>query len=375
MELTIALVIVVVASVVIMYACDSFDDAASYLGRNMKPGVRGATINAVGSSMPELMTASFLLFLYHDQDGFSAGIATTAGSAVFNAVVIPMVCILAVRYKGVSTTTIVDGVKKVVSEKINGIEVSKKTILRDGLFLLAAEAALIGFLGGNIMAWWMGASLIGIYLLYFAFLMTGFNGGSDDEDEDEDEDDDDPVSKLKALLTFDFNNLLFNGNSYSTGTAWVVLTLATTVLGIACWQLADAVMMSANALDVPPYFTAVILAAAATSVPDTVLSVKDALRGDYDDAIANALGSNTFDITVALGLPLLAYGLIYGDVSIASAEQTQILRWVIFFVSLTVLSLFLLSKKVTVTTSYILGAIYLGWMGFIIYGMATVITG
>ncbi len=243
MELTIALIIVVLASVVIMFACDGFDDAASYLGRNMQPGVRGATINAVGSSMPELMTAMFLLFLYHDQDGFSAGIATTAGSAVFNSVIIPMVCILAVRYKGVSTETIVDGVKRIVREKIDGIEVSKKTILRDGLFLLAAEAALIWFLGGDTMAWWMGACLIGIYLLYFAFLMTGFGDGNDEEEDDDDyddeDDDDEQKSKIKALLTFDFNNFLFNGNKFSTGTAWVVLTLATTVIGVACWQLAE----------------------------------------------------------------------------------------------------------------------------------------
>jgi len=380
MELTIALLIVALASVVIMYACDGFDDAASYLGRNMKPGVRGATINAIGSSMPELMTAFFLLFLYHDQGGFSAGIATTAGSAVFNAVIIPMVCILAVRYKGVSTTAIVDGVKRVVREKIDGIEVSKKTILRDGFFLLIAEAALIWFLGGDTMAWWMGAALIGIYLLYFAFLMTGFNGGNNENDEegeednDNDDEDDEEKSKIKALFTFDFNSLLFSGGSFSTGSAWVVLSLATTVIGVACWQLAEAVMMSAKALDVPPYFTAVILAAAATSVPDTVLSVKDALRGDYDDAIANALGSNTFDITVALGLPLLAYGLLFGDVFIGSAEDTQTLRIVLFLVTILVLSLFLFSKRVTVFSAYILGVIYLGWVGMLVYSVSTMTT-
>jgi Ca2+/Na+ antiporter len=32
-------------------------------------------------------------------------------------------------------------------------------------------------------------------------------------------------------------------------------------------------MISAEALGVPPYFTALIFAAAATSVPDTILSV------------------------------------------------------------------------------------------------------
>ena len=42
-------------------------------------------------------------------------------------------------------------------------------------------------------------------------------------------------------------------------------------------------------MGIPSYFTAVVLAAAATSVPDTVLSVKDARKGEYDDAVANAV--------------------------------------------------------------------------------------
>ena len=182
MEILTALGIVVAASIVIMFACDSFDDASGYLGRNMAPGVRGATINAIGSSMPELMTAIFLLFLYHDQGGFAAGISTTAGSAIFNAVVIPAVCIFAVRYRGVIVKT-VGGTAEIVREKITEIKISKRSVMRDGFFLLMAEAALIWFLSDPVMTWWMGASLIGIYAVYFLFLSRGF-GATSDEDED-----------------------------------------------------------------------------------------------------------------------------------------------------------------------------------------------
>lgn len=360
MDLVFALVIVVLASVVIMYACDGFDDAASYLGRNMAPGVRGATINAIGSSMPELMTAMFLLFLYHDKDGFAAGIATTAGSAIFNAVIIPAVCIFAVRYRGV----IVDGVR----ERVREIQVTKGGVLRDGFFLLMAEGALILFLGNSVMTWWMGLTLMGIYGLYFIFLARGFGSG-EDEDDGEDDDEDEPEGQgswIKMLLTFDFNQLLFGGSKYSTGSAWTVLSLSTLVIAAACWALSEAVMISAEALNVPPYFTALILAAAATSVPDTVLSVKDAMRGDYDDAIGNAVGSNTFDITVALGLPLVLYAVLFGNgyVVVQSADETQALRIVLFGVTVVVLALLLLARRVTVTTAWALTAIYIGWIGY-----------
>lgn len=373
MDLLIALGVVIIASLVIMYACNSFDDAASYLGRNMAPGVRGATINAIGSSMPELMTAMFLLFLFHDRDGFAAGVATTAGSAIFNAVIIPALCIFAVRYKGVLVKGSGDAVAA-VRERITRIEMSKSGLLRDGAFLLIAEAALIWFLGNSTMTWWMGGALLVIYGVYFLFLTSGFGATSDeDDDDDAEEEDDERPSKFKAILTFDFNNLIYNGKNYTTGSAWVVLSLATMAIGIACWQLAEAVMSSADALDVPAYFTALIFAAAATSVPDTVLSVKDAMRGEYDDAISNAVGSNTFDITVGLGFPLLVYALIFGDVAVMSADQTQALRIVLFAVTVVVLGVLLLRKHVTVATAYFLLIIYMGWMGFVFYDMASVV--
>jgi cation:H+ antiporter len=206
--------------------------------------------------------------------------------------------------------------------------------------------------------------------LYFIYLARGFGHSEDEEDDGDDEDDDGeaPSSKLKALLTLDFNTLLFDGDDYSTGSAWVVLTLATGAIAFASWLLADAVMTSADAMGVPPYFTALIFAAAATSVPDTVLSVKDAVRGEYDDALSNAIGSNTFDITVGLGLPLLLYTLIFNtDVMVTSAAETQLLRIVLFGVTVVVLASLLLRKRVTVSVAYLLSAIYAGWMGFVIY--------
>ena len=85
MQLLMSLGMVAGAMYVIKYACDSFEDSSKYLGRTvykMKPGVRGATIEAIASSLPELFTTTFLLFVYNDMDGFSAGIATCAGSAL-----------------------------------------------------------------------------------------------------------------------------------------------------------------------------------------------------------------------------------------------------------------------------------------------------
>ena len=65
-QLMISIGIIGVTMYVIKYACDSFGDASEHLGKKvykMKPGVRGATIEAVASSLPELFTTTFPLFV------------------------------------------------------------------------------------------------------------------------------------------------------------------------------------------------------------------------------------------------------------------------------------------------------------------------
>ena len=139
MMLIAPLAALVFAAIVIMYGCNSFEDAADYLGRNMKPGVKGATINAIGSSLPELFTTTILLFgpIWAPQmfgsraDGFSAGIATCAGSAVFNAVIIPALCIIAVKFWGVKSGS---GPRT----RVAGVRLDKKLVINDGVFLLLA---------------------------------------------------------------------------------------------------------------------------------------------------------------------------------------------------------------------------------------------
>lgn len=62
----------------IMKACDFFEVAADYLGRNMSAGARGALVNALGSSMPELLvTLAFVLT--GKPELILAGISVTAG--------------------------------------------------------------------------------------------------------------------------------------------------------------------------------------------------------------------------------------------------------------------------------------------------------
>lgn len=369
-QLTIAIVFAILASYVINAACNSFDDASEYLGRNLPDGIKGATINAIGSSLPELLTTFFLLFVYHDRDGFSAGVATCAGSAVFNLAVIPAICILAV----------VGLRRRAHDDRVQAIMIRRRTIVRDGAFFLMSEFVLIGFLGNDSLKWWMGGLLFAIYILYMgniiAEIMTMKRRGEATRDIEYTPPQVSNVgvkgvrSLLVAITRFDFNVLVFRGKALNTKRAWIILGLATGVIAAACHILATAVMDSAEAMRIAPYFTAVILGAAATSVPDLVLSLKDAKRGKYDDAISNAVGSNIFDITVALGLPLMIYAALYGDVSLhvegSGQAQVQDLRITLVAITLMVLTIFLWGRALDRRKAVLLLATYALWIAYIV---------
>ena len=84
-----------------------------------------------------------------------------------------------------------------------------------------------------------------------------------------------------------------------------MIVVSTMVTAAACYWLVKLTHQTADQLAIPIFFVAVILAAAASSVPDTLLSIGSARRGDDDGAVSNAFGSNIFDICVCISIPLL----------------------------------------------------------------------
>ena len=79
-------------------------------------------------------------------------------------------------------------------------------------------------------------------------------------------------------------------------------------VGVACHFLVDYGLELVHVLGFSAAVAGVTVLAAATSLPDTLLSVFAARRGDADGAIANAFASNTFDILICLGLPIVVMG-------------------------------------------------------------------
>jgi len=77
------LFIMIICSIIIAKACDVFEAATDYIGRNLNDGVKGATLNAIGSSMPEFLTTVFFLAFAIKTDlgrDFAASVGGDTGS-------------------------------------------------------------------------------------------------------------------------------------------------------------------------------------------------------------------------------------------------------------------------------------------------------
>ena len=336
---------VVFISVLIWQACDPFAAAAQWIGIRWKlPGsVRGATLDAIASSMPELFCGCFFVILaistavdaetareHIGCEGYGPTVATCAGSAIYNMVLIPAACALVISYRRRSRPT---------------IDIAQDVVLRDGMWFLACEALFIFFLFQDELPWWTAVVFLGLYAAYilrlaldarmFRRALTLLNRMDEQQTRDL------SVDSLGLLLRehgmrpttgllesvwkrFSERGQTEVGNQteeeewgtaeYLFGhksvrltalSAWTVISVCTVVAAVACYWLVEVTRTAAELLQVPLFFIAVVLVAAASSVPDTFLSVGAALRGDDDGAVSNAFGSNIFDICVCLSIPLL----------------------------------------------------------------------
>jgi cation:H+ antiporter len=126
------------------------------------------------------------------------------------------------------------------------------------------------------------------------------------------------------------------------------------------WLLVYATDLFGEVTGIPLIFVAVVLSAAATSVPDTIISVKDARKGNYDDAVSNALGSNIFDIAFALGFPILLYNLFY--------RSSMTLHWYVLKFTLEVWA-FLLLATVLALVIMLTGKFFTRLKAFMLLGI------
>jgi len=388
--ISIPLILIAISGHVIWKSTNSFELAADYLGRKMSHGVKGATINAVASSMPEFLTTMFFVFFVRNEgefvDSFSGGLGVVAGSAIFNILIIPVAVIFfgSIRSRSIGSRSIRS---RSIRSRSSNFQLDKKVVRRDGLFLLLSNVVLILIVSQQKLDALDGFILIFIYLIYLFLLRKGFGFRRADHPDDQVYEIEKVTLRPVHVLRLDVKQVLLNGKRLNRSNAWTTLLVSTLIMSIGSWMLVKGSEMlghdtytlplidrlfntpiELHGLNLPIIFISVLLAAAATSIPDTMISVRDARKGNHDDSISNALGSNIFDISFALGLPLLLYTLIHGELEMSlEIRILSVGSWLVMWaINLVVIPLFLYSKKITRRIGILLLLLYLAFIGMII---------
>ena len=351
-SIILSLTLISISCLIIWRSSHGFELGADFLGRKLPAGIKGATINAIASSMPEFLTTIFFLFYLRDADGFSGGLGVSSGSALFNLLIIPAMAVLMLVHM----------------KRKERITLNKKILLREGLVLLLSQFLFIAFLFHNDLNAINGLVLVLVYMAYLGVLFMISKRGKKVDPGFET-----PKAKRELpwalrIITLDISSVFLKGNPMTAKRAWILLVISTLVMSAGTWILVKGTDLFGDATSIPLIFVSVVLSAAATSVPDTILSMKDAKKGNYDDAISNALGSNIFDIAFALGLPILLYNLIYGH-SISLPPQMQDFTqevWIFLLLStIRALVIMLWGKQFTRGKAWLLLGIYFLFILFV----------
>ncbi len=280
----------------------SFDLAANYLTRNLGEGIKGPTVNAIASSLPELLISFLFLFFYKDLEGFSAGYATIIGSSAFNIAIIPVLAYI-ISYK---------------QNKTRSFIIDQKIVKQDGFFLIFSIILLaLGFFIG--LSIFYASLLIITYLIYIVFIYKKRNKNPGKKTEIKVFRDKFKNGKnynyIKSIINLRIYNILKSKtiNSYNS---IIVIIISVIIISLACYNLIYVVEKISEIFDVNLFISAFFIAAISSSIPDTILSLKDAEHKKFNDSFSNTYGSNIFDICIGIGLPVLLYTFFYPPISV-----------------------------------------------------------
>ena len=350
--MALALIYITISCLIIWRSSHGFEIASDFLGRKLPAGIKGATLNAVASSMPEFLTTIFFLFYLRDAEGFSGGLGVASGSALFNLLIIPALAVLMLFSIG----------------KGKHLLLNKKVLLREGLVLLVSQIVFVNFLFRGELVAIHGLILVLIYLAYLGLLYRITRRTSMKDPGFKTPEEKTGRSIFLRLLTLEITPLVLNGKSLSRNRAWALLGISTLIMTFGTWLLVYGTDLFGHVTGIPLIFVAVVLSAAATSVPDTVISIKDARKGNYDDAVSNALGSNIFDIAFALGMPILLYDIFFEEPLRLNPEMLFFTKEVwVFLLLATCLALviMLVGKKFNRPKAFMLLGIYALFLLFV----------
>lgn len=244
----------------------SSEELSAYYG--LPPIVKGAIVVAIGSSFPELASVVIATVRY---GVFDLGVGAIVGSAIFNILVIPALAALFSK---------------------DELSASRALVYKEAQFyMLAVSVLIITFSLAVIYNPVPGEAIrgsitrplalipIGLYVLYVFIQYQDVSDHNVRPDTD--------VDLLRQ---------------------WGTLALSLLIILIAVEGVVDAAVTFGDVFGTPEFLWGLTVVAAATSLPDAFVSIRAARGGASVTSLANVMGSNTFDLLVAVPTGVLIAG-------------------------------------------------------------------
>ena len=316
--------VVVVATALIWVGSTWLEESAERLSAyyGLPAVVQGSIVVAVGSSFPELMSVIITAW----GGSFGLGVGAIVGSAIFNVLVIPAL-------SGVLTRTPLDANRTLVYKEAQFYMLAVSALVITFAFAVIyfpadGEAALNGTVTRPL-------AVIPL-LLYGLYLFIQWQDVSDHESTDHDGD-------------------------LNVPREWGRLVAGLLVILVAVELLVGAIKGLNAVFGIPEFLAGVTILAAATSLPDALVSVRAARGGKGVTSLGNVLGSNTFDLLVAIPLGVLIAGS--APVSFAVAAP---MMGVLTVATILLFTMLRTDLVLTTAESYLLLIAYLVFVGWVI---------
>lgn len=318
---------------------------------NLSDEVAGASLMAMGSSAPELAIALMALFTAGGAHS-DVGIGTIVGSAVFNILVIT-------------------GVSAVAA---GGLHIHLFAVRRDtAYYLLAIGYLAFIFLDGHVE---LGEAVLGI-VAYAGYVIMLAKWKAPEKPKEEREHKvaeseaypqrtDNLFRQVEAVIV---RLIKMITGAPSENYVWTFIVAIAFII-ILSYVLVEATIVFSTAIGIPSIIVALTLLAAGTSAPDLISSIEVAKDGRGGMAVANAIGSDIFDVFIGLGVPWLIAIVFLGKATIEIETDGLWISIGILVVTTLVLYVFLQTKRELSRNE---GIILLGmYVVFVIY---TVVSG
>ncbi len=266
--LAVPLVFVVAGVLLVWKGSEYFERAAERLSRHygLPVAVHGAIVVAVGSSMPEFSSVVISTVVHGE---FSLGVGAIVGSAIFNLLVIPALSVF-------------------FGEELAA---TRGLVHRDAQFYVISVLVLF---------------------IVFALGATYVPGGTNTAAMLT------PPLTVLPLATYGVYVFLHQQDASEHATdstagvrparESVILVAALAVVGVGVEGLVRAALALGDAFGTPSFLWGLTVIAAGTSLPDAFVSVRAAQNDDSVTSLTNVIGSNTFNLLVAIPVGVLLAG-------------------------------------------------------------------